>query len=65
MKIIAHKFDQDEKTLSPIAAKLTHIINKRWAMKFSDCKHNERIEKHGRPENCDKLVVPRNLGSAL
>ena len=33
---LAHEFDQDEKTTSPIAVKLADIINKRWATKFSD-----------------------------
>ena len=56
---LVHEFDQDEKTTSPIAGKLADIINKRWATKFSDSKFNDRIEKYERPENCDKVFVPR------
>lgn len=56
---LAHEFDQDEKTTSPIAGKLADIINKRWATKFSDSKFNDRMEKYERPENCDKVLVPR------
>ena len=56
---LAHEFDQDEKTTSPIAVKLADIINKRWATKFSDSKFNDRMEKYERPENCDKVLVPR------
>ena len=56
---LAHEFDQDEKTTSPIAGKLADIINKRWATKFSHSKFNDRVEKYERPENCDKVLVPR------
>ena len=56
---LAHELDQDEKTTSPIAGKLADIINKRWATKFSDSKFNDRVEKYERPENCDKVLVPR------
>jgi len=38
---LAHEFNQDEKTTSPIAGKLADIINKRWATKFSDSKFND------------------------
>ena len=56
---LARELDQDEKTTSPIAGKLADIINKRWATKFSDSKFNDRVEKYERPENCDKVLVPR------
>ena len=56
---LAHELDQDEKTTSPIAGKLADIINKGWATKFSDSKFNDRMEKYERPENCDKVLVPR------
>ena len=56
---LAHEFDQDEKTTSPIDGKLTDIINKRWATKFSDSKFSDRMEKYESPENCDKVLVPR------
>ena len=56
---LAHEFDQDEKTTSPIDGKLADIINKRWATKFSDSNFKDRMEKYERPENCDKVLVLR------
>ena len=47
---LAHEFEQQEETTSPIAAKLADIINKRWAANFSDSKLYDRIEKYERPE---------------
>ena len=56
---LAHEFDQDEKTTSPIAGKFPNIINKRWVTKFSYSKFSDRMEKFERLEKCHKVLVPR------
>ena len=56
---LSHELDPDEKTTSPIEDKLADIINRQWATKLSNSKLNVKMEKYERPENCNKVLVPR------
>ena len=56
---LALKFTKDDKASSPVSKQLAGIINKRWAAKLSDGKVKEKVEKYHRPENCEKLAVPK------
>lgn len=39
--------------------KLAEIINQRWSEKLADHKLREKREKYPRPENCERVIVPR------
>ena len=57
---IDKELNQEEKRDKPVSDTLTSIINKRWQAKMPSEKLKEVLDKYGcRPENCQKLVVPR------
>ena len=57
---IDKELNQEEKPDKPVSDTLASIINKRWQTKMPSEKLKEVLDKYGcRPENCQKLVVPR------
>ena len=57
---IDKELNQEEKRDKLVSDTLTSIINKRWQTKMPSEKLKEVLDKYGcRPENCQKLVVPR------
>ena len=56
---IAHDFESDEQTDPKVAQKLADIVNKRWGSKLEDAKLKEKLAKYNRPDNCEKLTVPK------
>ncbi|XP_028414793.1 nuclear localization sequence-binding protein-like [Dendronephthya gigantea] len=56
---IANEFNADETLGSPLPTQLVDIVNKRWSEKMSDTKLKDKLDKYGRPPNCEKLAVPK------
>jgi len=56
---IAQDFESDEKTDRKVTQKLADIVNKRWASKSEETKWKDKITKYNRPDNCEKLTVPK------
>ena len=57
---IVSEFDNgDDSLCSPVLPQLADIVNKRWSEKMTDKKLKEKLEKYGRPSNCEKLMVPK------
>ena len=44
---------------SKVVQKLADIVNKRWGSKLEDAKLKEKLAKYNRPDNCEKLTVPK------
>ena len=55
---ISQDYDAEEKTSEAVTAKLAEFVNKRFSAKLGDGKCKEKLEKYGRPSNCDKVAVP-------
>ena len=55
---ISQDYDAEEKTSEAVTAKLAEFVNKRFSAKLGDGKYNEKLDKYGRPSNCDKVAVP-------
>ena len=56
---IAQDFESDEQTDPKVAQKLADIVNKRWGSKLEKAKLKEKLAKYNRPDNCEKLTVPK------
>ena len=56
---IAQDFESDEQTDLKVAQKLAEIVNKRWGSKLQEAKLKETLAKYNRPDNCEKLTVPK------
>ena len=56
---IAQDFVSDEQTAPKVAQKLADIVNKRWGSKLEEAKLKEKLAKYNRPDNCEKLTVPK------
>ena len=56
---IVNDLNADEQTDQDVPDKLAKIINKRWSEKLNSNKPSEKLEKHARPGNLDRLVVSR------
>ena len=56
---IAQNFESDEQTDPKVAQKLADIVNKRWGSKLEEAKLKEKLAKYNRPDNCEKLTVPK------
>ena len=56
---IAQDFESDEITDPRVAQKLADIVNKRWGSKLEEAKLKEKFAKYNRPDNCEKLTVPK------
>ena len=56
---IAQDFQSDEQTDLKVAQKLAAIVNKRWGSKLGEAKLKEKLAKYNRPDNCEKLTVPK------
>ena len=56
---IAPDFESDEQTDLKVAQKLADIVNKRWGSKLEEAKLKEKLAKYNRPDNCEKLTVPK------
>ena len=56
---IAQDFESDEQTDPKVVQKLADIVNKRWGSKLEDAKLKEKLAKYNRPDNCEKLTVPK------
>ena len=56
---IAQDFESDEQTDPKVAQKLADIVNKRWGAKLEEAKLKEKLAKYNRPDNCEKLTVPK------
>ena len=52
---IVEDFEDDENTTSAVTQKLPDIVNKHFSTTLSE----EKLGKYTRPENCDKLAVPK------
>ena len=38
---------------------MADIVNKRWGSKLEEAKLKEKLAKYNRPDNCEKLTVPK------
>ena len=56
---IAQDFESDEQADPKVAQKLADIVNKRWGSKLEEAKLKEKLAKYNRPDNCEKLTVPK------
>ena len=56
---IAQDFESDEQTDLKVAQKLVDIVNKRWGSKLEEAKLKKKLAKYNRPNNCEKLTVPK------
>ena len=56
---IAQDFKLDEQTDPKVAPKLAGIVNKRWGSKLEEAKLKEQLAKYSRPDNFEKLTVPK------
>ena len=56
---IAQDFESDEQTDPKVTQKLADIVNKRWGSKLEEAKLKEKLAKYSRPDNCEKLTVPK------
>ena len=56
---IAQDFESNEQTDPNVAQKLADIVNKRWGSKLEEAKLKEKLAKYNRPDNCEKLTVPK------
>ena len=56
---IAQDFESDEQTGPKVAQKLADIVNKRWGSKVEEAKLKEKLAKYNRPDNREKLTVPK------
>ena len=59
LKEIAQDFDWVDETGPKVREKLAEIVNKRWAERLDDTKFKSKMEKFLRPENCDRVIVPK------
>ena len=59
LKEIAQDFDGADETGPKVSEKLAEIVNKRWAERLDDTKFKSKMEKFLRPENCDRVIVPK------
>ena len=56
---IAQDFDGTDGTGPKVSEKLAEIVNKRWSERLDDAKFKSKMDKYDRPENCDRLLVPK------
>ncbi len=56
---IAQEFSNEATTGPNVSQQLADILNQRWSSKLDESKLKSKMEKHDRPENCEKLSVPK------
>ena len=47
-----------QKNYRGVTVKLAQFVDKRFSAKLGDGKFKEKLDKYGRPSNCDKVAVP-------
>ena len=47
-----------QKNYRGVTVKLAQFVDKRFSAKLGDGKFREKLDKYGRPSNCDKVAVP-------
>ena len=56
---IAQDFDNAATTGPSVSQKPAEIINKHWSLKLEEAKLKTKMEKYDRPDDCEKLIVPK------
>ena len=56
---IAHDYSPETSTSPTISQKLAKIVDNRWSKMLESNKLKDKMEQYSRPENCEKLIVPR------
>ena len=56
---IAQDYAEGAQTSDDVSQKLAEIINQRWSSKLEESKLKDKMSKYDRPNNCEKLTVPR------
>jgi hypothetical protein len=56
---IAQEFADEATTGPKVSQKLADIINQRWSSKLEEPKLKGKMGKYDRPDNCEKLAVPK------
>ena len=56
---IAQDYAKGAQTSDDVSQKLAEIINQRWSSKLEESKLKDKMSKYDRPNNCEKLTVPR------
>ena len=46
-----------QKNYQGVTVKLAQFVDKRFSAKLGDWKFKEKLDKYGRPSNCDKVAV--------
>ena len=56
---IAQDYAEGTQTSDDVSQKLEEIANQRWSSKLEEAKLKDKMNKYARPNNCEKLTVPR------
>ena len=56
---IAQEFADEATTGPKVSQKLADIINQHWSSKLEEPKLKGKMGKYDRPDNCEKLAVPK------
>jgi hypothetical protein len=56
---IAQDYAEGAQTSDDVSQKLAEIVNQRWSSKLEESKLKDKMAKYNRPNNCEKLAVPR------
>lgn len=56
---IAQAMNEGEQTDPKIAEQLAKIINLRWLNKLNEEQLRQKLDKHLRPVNCERLITPK------
>ena len=56
---IAQDYVEGAQTSADVSQKLAEIVNTRWSSKLDESKLKDKMSKYDRPNNCEKLTVPR------
>ena len=56
---IAQDYAEGAQTSEDVSQKLAEIVNQRWSSKLEESKLKDKMNKYDRPNNCEKLTVPR------
>lgn len=56
---IAQDYAEGTQTSDDVSQKLAEIVNQRWSSKLEESKLKDKMQKYDRPNNCEKLTVPR------
>ena len=56
---IAQDYAEGAQTSDDVSQKLAEIVNQRWSSKLEESKLKDKMNKYDRPNNYEKLTVPR------